>query len=453
MPNYSYATLTDAQDALLGRLYDNGVAGQPTGQYWTAAECTVYLTEALRSWNAYTGFWRNQFAFTIDTFVNNGSSWYDLTAQTNSLRPYTVTDQYLTNVIEYHLLEPQTSLTGPAVWSGSNQFSLSDIYQALTRKQNECLSITGCTVTQATVAAAIQRRTVLPDTALDIRRVAWLPVSGLGYSAVPLRQSDNWELQAFNPTYSAAPQGWPRQWMQSSEPPPAFDVDIVPAVPGKYDVLTVNSGVTSTAASAQLMSVPDDWSFVPKWGALADLLSKEANAKDSARAKYCQARFAQDCKILANAPATLGLYLNGFPLFVDSVRNGDDFNPNWQGQSPAIPRSCYQAGLNLLGFPNPDQTYGILVTVVQNAPVPTLPGDFIQVDRGDYDAIIDEAQHIAAFKVGGSEFLATVELHQRFMDQAGRYNSKLKEFGQFSMDMQDISQRNEQRNPRMAVTR
>lgn len=455
MPNYSYATLTDAQNSLLGRLYDNGVAGQPTGQFWTANEATVYLTEALRTWNAYTGFWRNQFTFDIDTFANNGnSSWYDIPALAGSLRPYTVTDQYLTNVIEYHLLEPQTSLTPstgtPAVWTGSNQFALSDIYQALTRKQNECLSLTGCTVTQATIAAAIQRRTTLADTTLDIRRVAWLPVSGLGYSAVPLRQSDNWELQAFNPTYNAAAQGWPRQWLQSTEPPPAFDVDIIPAVPGQYDILTVKSGAVTKSTAAQLLSVPDDWSFVPKWGALADLLSKEANAKDAARAKYCQARFTQDCKILANAPATLGLYLNGFPVFVDAVRNGDDFNPNWQGQSPKIPTSCYQAGLNLLGFPNPDQKYGILITVVQNAPVPKLPGDFIQVDRGDYDAIIDEAQHIAAFKMGGAEFFATVPLHQNFMDQAAKYNAKLKEFGQFSMDMQEISQRNEKRNPRMS---
>lgn len=455
MANYSYATLADAQSALLGRLFDNGVAGQPTGQFWTAAECTIYLAESLRAWNAYTGFWRNQFTFDIDTVANNGSNWYDIPSLAGSLRPYTVTDQYLANVIEYHLLEPQTSLTpstgAPAVWTGSNQFSLSDIYQALTRKQNECLSITGCTVGQSTVAAAIQRRTVLADTTLDIRRVSWLPVANQGYSAVPLRQSDNWELQAFNPAYVAAGSGWPRQWLQSSEPPPAFDVDIIPAVPGNYDVLSVNSGAVSNATSAQLMSVPDDWSFVPKWGALADLLSKEANAKDAARAKYCQARFAQDCKILANAPATLGLYLNGFPLFVDAVRNGDDFNPNWQGQTPGIPRSCYQAGLNLLGFPNPDQVYGILIAVVQNAPVPVNPGDFIQVDRGDYDAIIDEAQHIAAFKMGGAEFFATVPLHQNFLDQAAKYNSKLKEYGQFSMDMQEISQRNEQRNPRMTT--
>ena len=453
MPNYSYATLTDAQNAVLGRLYNSGIAGQPSASLWTTSEITAYITEALRSWNAYTGFWRSQFAFNLAVTTPAATNWYDITQQVGTIRPYTVTDQYLTETIEYHLLEPQTSLTptsgSPAAWTGSNQFSLTDIYGALTRRQNECLSQTGCTVTQSAIPAAITRRTTLTDKTLDIRRVAWVPQANLGYTNVPLRQSDNWELQAFNPIWNASGQGSPRQWLQSSEPPPSFDVDIIPAVPGNYDILTVNSGPVSNATSAQLMAVPDDWSFVPKWGALADLLSREANAKDAMRAKYCMDRFNQDCQILQNSPATLGILLNGFPLFVDSVRNGDDFNPNWQGGAPAIPQSCYQAGLNFLGFPNPDQTYSILWTGVQNAPVPVDPGDFIQIDRGDYDAMIDEAQHLAMFKVAGSEFAATIPLHQNFLKRAAVYNSKILTMGQFPTDMTGISQREERRNPRM----
>jgi hypothetical protein len=454
LPNYSYATLTDAENAVLARLYDNGVQNQPVAQFWTRPEIDYYIREALRSWNAYTSFWRSAFPFSL-TVTTVSTNWYDLAAQPGSLRPYTVTDQYLVNEIEYHLLEPQTTLTPtpttPATWTGSNQFRLSDIYDALTRRQNECLSITGCTITQTTVPAAIVRRTLLGDRTLDIRRVAWMPQSGLGYSPAPLRQSDNWELQAFNPNWTAASQGAPRQWMQTSEPPPSFDVDRIPAVPGNYDVLTVNSGPVSNPTSAQLMAVPDDWSFVPKWGAMADLLSKEANAKDVGRAQYCQQRFSQDSMIMMDSAATLGLQLNGIPLFVDSVRNGDDFNPNWQAQTPMIPRSCYQAGLNILGFPNPDQAYGILALVVQNAPVPTKPGDFIQIARGDYDSMINEAQHLAMFKQAGAEFYATIPLHQAFLKQAAQYNSKLSEMGSFWNSMSGISQRNEKRNPRMVA--
>lgn len=455
--SYSYATLADAQDALLSRLYDNGVASQPAGNFWTRDECTTYIVESLRVWNAYTAFWRAEFPFDIDTVADNGSNWYDLTAQTGTLRPYTVTDQYIVNQIEYALLEPLTALSpasgSPAVWTGSNQFSLNDVLAAITRRQNECLTWTGCTVSQSLVAAAIQRRTYLSDDVLDIRRIAWIPTPNLGYSNVPLRQSDIWEKQAFDVRWTQQASSWPRQWMQSSEPPPSFDVDRIPAVPGKYDVLTVNSGPTANTTSAQNLVIPDDWSWIVKWGALGDLLSKEANAKDAMRAKYCQARFAQDCQLLSMSPAVLGLLCNGIPMFTDAVRNGDDFNPNWQAQAPGTPSRAYQAGLNLLGFPNPDGIYNIMASVVENAPVPTQASDFIQVDRGDFDSIINEAQHLAMFKAGGAEFEQSILLHQSFIAQAGLYNRKLREMGQFNPSMVSISQRNENRNPRALPAR
>jgi hypothetical protein len=453
--NFTYATLADAQSAVSARLYDNGVAGTQPLQFWTAAELTLYIQEALRVWNSLTSFWRNQFAFNLRANVN----WYDLTKIGGTLRPNTVTDQYLANVIEYHLLEPQTSLTptagSPATWTGSNQFRLSDIYAALTRRGNEVLTKTGCTITQSSPVADLVRRTTLPDTTLDIRRVAWVPAANSSpFVTTPLRQSDTWELRSFNPNYIQNAGAAPSQWVQSSTPPPSFDVDQIPPVDGTYDVLTVNSGPVSNATSAQTLTVPDDWTWIVKWGALADLLSKEANAKDAARAQFCQSMFDRGCLLLENAPATLDLTLNELPLFVDSVRNGDDFNGLWQASTPATPQSCYQSGLNMLGFPTPDAgPYSALVTVVQNAPVPVSPGDYIQVSRGDYDSIIDFAQVLAAFKMGGAEFAACLPLLQKFFAQAALYNRKLEVMGQFSADMFGVSQREERRNRRVVMAR
>lgn len=452
---YTYATLTDAQNALASRLYDNGVASTPSFQFWTAAELTLYIVEALRTWNALTGFWRAEFSFPLQPNVN----WYDLTSQGGTLRPYTVTDQYLVNVIEYHLLEPQTSLTPsagtPAAWTGSNQFALDEIYGALTRRQNEVLTKTGCTIAQASpVASTGQRRTVLPDATLDIRRAAWAPATGFSpFVTVPLRQSDIWEKQAFDPNWIQATGQAPGLWMQTSTPPPSFDVDQIPPVPGTYDVLMVDSGPVSDANSAQTLKIPDDWSWLPKWGALADLLNSEANAKDVARAAFCQQMFDRSCTLLENAPATLGLRLNDVPLYVDSIRNGDDFNPLWQGSTPAQPQSCYQSGLNLLGFPTPDAgPYSALVTVVQNAPVPVNAGDFIQCARGDYDSILNYAQVLACFKMAGYDLAAVLPLLQQFFVQAGLYNRKLQEMGQFPDSMFGISQREERGNRRVAQT-
>src|SRR5208337_5208673 len=122
MPNYTYATISDAVTALAARLFD------PANQQWTAAELQAYIIMSLRMWNAYTSFWRAEFPVTLSQGVN----WYDLTSQANSLRPFTVTDQSLANILEYSLLEPLTSLTPtplvPATWTGSKQFALDNIY-------------------------------------------------------------------------------------------------------------------------------------------------------------------------------------------------------------------------------------------------------------------------------------------------------------------------------------
>jgi hypothetical protein len=82
-----------------------------------------------------------------------------------------------------------------------------------------------------------------------------------------------------------------------------------------------------------------------------------------------------------------------------------------------------------------------------NAPVPVNNTDFIQLSRNDLDAVIDYAQHLAALKMGGAEFTATIPLFQRFMAQAALYNSKLLELGEFTSTILGLSQRENQMNP------
>jgi hypothetical protein len=87
------------------------------------------------------------------------------------------------------------------------------------------------------------------------------------------------------------------------------------------------------------------------------------------------------------------------------------------------------------------------VSVVQNALVPAMLTDFIQVSRSDYDSILDYAQHLAAFKMGGAEFIATLPLYQKFLRQAALYNSKLSAMGSFWKTMYEVSQLQESREP------
>ncbi len=423
---------------LASKLYD------PTYQFWSEAELATYITEALRTWNSLTSFWRSDMVFPAVA----GNWWYDLTAQAGSLRPYTVSDNDLLTQIEYHLLEPLTT-TYPLVWAGSLQFGLLDILGALQGKRDEVLSTTGCTITRNLVNAPFVRRVPLPDTMIDVRRVAWLPVTGMGFSPVTLAPSDPWSKEAFDPQWTIAGFEAPSAFLRSAEPPLAFDVDRVPPVAGDYEILSVDAGPALSQTAATLLGIPDDWTWVIKFGALADLLSREANSKDSLRAEYCDMRFREGMGLLQSASAVLSLRLNDVPLPVDAVRNGDDFNPTWQADAASQPASSYAAGLNLIGLgPVPDSgPYSITATVVQNAPLPVLPSDPIQLARDDYGAVLDYAQHLAAFKMGGAEFQATFPLYQGFVKRAALYNSKLSELGIFQKPMYEVSKLESERNP------
>lgn len=436
---YTYATLSQAISALAARLYDSG------NQFWTVAELTSYITESLRTWNSLTSFWRAEMVFDLAEDV----WWYDLTQQVGTLRPYTVTDGDLIAEIEHHLLEPSTAAY-PLTWTGSAQFSLDDILEAIQRRRDEALSTTGCTLTRSTVPATFVTRTALPDSTIDIRRIAWLPVPDQGYGAMSIQQSDDWAQEAFDYGYTTAPQRQPSTYRQSTQPPLSFDVDAIPPVAGEYEVLTVNAGPALSTAAATLLGVPDDWSWVIKWGALIDLLNRESNAKDEMRAAYCEQRYREGLGLMNQASALLAMRLNNIPIGVGSVSSSDDFDPTWQAQLPGTPDTCHTAGINLIAFgPQPDDgDYSATASVVQNAPVPVAQTDYIQCGKDDYDVILDYAQHLAAFKLGGAEFAATVPLYQRFIKRGALYNSKLAALGQFQPQLYATSQFEEERNPR-----
>lgn len=430
---YTFVTLTQAETDLSNRLFD------PTQQFWTASELGVYLTEALQTWNALTSVWRADFTFALVS----GQYWYDLTTLSGTPRPITVTDNQVTQVIEYHLLEPLTT-SYPLTWTGSAQFSVSDILGALQRRRDEVLSVTGCQLTQSLIAWNSGSTVALSDSIIDVRRVAWFP--SVTYPVTPLFSSDFLEKEFFAPGWGTATTGAPEVWFISTEPPLVLGLDTATPVNSNLDVVTVNAGPALSTTSATTLGVPDDWAWVIKWGALASLLSRESNSKDEFRAKYAQQRYKDGLTLLSNASALLDLRFGTAPFDIDPVTNGDQFNPGWQGLVAGAPVVAYVAGLNLIAFNQPGfGSYNISATVVQNAPV-VISGN-LQISRQDYHAILDYAQHLATFKIGGAEFAKTFPLAMNFYNQAKLYNSKLAQLGVFQLPMYETSQTEFERNP------
>jgi hypothetical protein len=431
-------SLGDLDTALAMRLYD------VTGQFWPQAERFLYINEALRTWNALTGYWRGDFTFQLQS----GTQWYDITDQVampNTLRPLTVTSAQLLTLLEYHLLEPPV---GAGAWTGSAQFTLADLQTALQRRRNECVGLSGCSITRLLMPTAAIR-TALPSTVIDVRRIAYIPADGA--PTVVLWPDDSWAEEQFDDGYTTRVAGVPSVYSLSTEPWLTFDVDVLP-LPGQFEVLVVLStapGETAEPGNTPQI-VPDDWTWVLKWGALSDVLGRESNAKDIPRQQYCEQRYRAGMKLLSMAPAVVAARINNIPLQIDAVKSADEFDTTWQAQSPTLPTQLLTAGLNLIAAaPAPDAgPYSITLTVVENAPLPTQPTDCLMLDRSLFDVILDYAQHLAAFKMGGAEFSATEAHLTRFMQAAALYTSKLQGMGEYSEVLFKLSQREEQQNPR-----
>jgi hypothetical protein len=431
--------LSTALAALALRLYD------PLSQFWSQAELTLYVQEAIREWNAFTGYWRGDFTFPS----RPGVVWYDLTDTTDlpaTLRPLTVTDQQLFTEIEYHLLEPPV---GAGPWTGSTQFSVQSILQAVQRRRDEALGVTGCFISRGTVPA-IPGRTTIPQAIIDLRRLVYIDVNGV---ATVLWETDPQAWLGWEPAYTENPNGTPSTYSILTEPTWAFDVDRQPVLPGVYELLTVNSQAPLTPATASTLTVPDDWAWVVKWGALADLLGQQSEPRDSERQQYAETRYREGLALLSLAPSLMLMRIDNIPVFIDAVKSADGYAPAWETAAAGPPASVFTAGLNLLALsPPPDSgPYSMLATVVANAPIPSAPADCILLSLDLIDVILDEAQHLAAFKQGGQEFAATLPLHDRFMKQAAIQASKDSKQGPFQKALWSMSHKEEVFEPRHAL--
>ena len=404
---YGYITFAQAKSQLAALLQD------PGNVFWTDTELGVYIREALRTWGAFSYYWKERGVFATSA----GTAFYDLPTEIPALRAYTVTDGDLVHAIEYHLLEP------PSVpWSGTDQFSLDAVTAALQRRRNQFLVETGCRVDQftANVAPVQIGRTVLDDDVIDIRRAAWFD----GDLYYRLDREDEWSIAGYNPS-----------WPQDDQTPYAYSVSVAPPLTiqlapppinaGMLDLQAVRTQADLDPAIGVSMNMPDDYCWAVKWGALADLLGSDGQARDPQRAMYCEQRWREGINLARIGSSIMQAYINDSPVALVSQGELDEYSPNWQNTG-GQPSMAAMGGLNLLTLADvPDAPYGVTVDVVRNSVVPADDGDFIQIGREELEAILAYAQHLAAFKMGGAEFEMTMPHYARLVQLAALKNERL----------------------------
>ena len=418
---YAHTTWAQLKTELARRL------GDPSKVFWPDAELDLCLREALHYWNAAAEYWRDRGSFTAAA----GTAWYDLGSVTfnngggEALRPRSLTDRDLLNELQCALIEPQNA-TG---WNGTSQFTLAGVQAAMQRRRDQFLAETGLTLTrflQNGVGAGSFRVECSSTGLIDPRRLAWFD----GTTYEQMWRSDMWERQALTPAWQTTP-GTPEVWSILNTLSLQVELTPPPISNGQLEWVAIVAGPLLDVTAGVALGVPDDWIWPIKYGALADLLEQDGQSRDFVRADYCRKRWQEGVELARRAASVLAAEVNGSLVPVTSLAELDLMRPGWQNTS-ALPDLVAMAGQDLLALAAvPDDTCSVILDVVRSAPVPTQDATQVQLGQEHLDAVLGYAQHVAAFRMGGAEFMATVPEWEACVRAALGYNARLRAHGRF----------------------
>lgn len=496
MGSYAWLQYSTARQQLASRLAD------PNNVFWTDAENGYYIQQALRMFNALTYTWRTDFIY------NSTSLWNSLGSLSGSPRLRTLTDTYCYMIMQYMLLEPPTG----GSWTGTSQFTISDLAQALQRRRDEILQVSNCNQSLMTginfTPGTI--RTNLPDTVIDVQRVRYLPLivsasgsalsgattitlssvvnvvagmlvtgTGIAYGTIvnsvgsssivisqPATGAVSGTLQFFTPNtlyrddtvaqeFYEAPlyqlsAGTPNTFSLSSEPPLSWQVDIPPAQPGNYEAVVLQSGTAFNPPANTLLGIPDDFAWVAIWGALADLLARESEATDRLRADYCLRRYQDGLNLLLKTPWIELGKVNNIAVSCDSIYDADRYSPEWDSSPNTFGPFLVVGGIDFLAGPVGSS---VGVTCLGNAPIPATDTAYVQVSRSDWDTVLDLAQSLATFKMGGAEWKDALQLEARAIQACSAENARIQSQGLFSDILVQRGQAEDRRMERYATSK
>lgn len=409
LPALTPLTLGYFKSALRARL---GVSSA----YWGDAELGIYVVEALRTWNAAAAFWRDRGVFQTEA----AAPFYDLSAKVPALLGYTIKDADLVTAMEYHVLEPPT----PTVWTGTDMFTLAELTGTIERRRNQFLVETGAILTHyaPSILPPPVGRVQLQDSVIDVRRAAWKTPGGV---YTHLWREDEHNLNAYAPGWSINPDT-PSCYAMIASPTWRMQLAPVPIDEGTLDLLVVAAGATLDPATGIALGVPDDFAWVVKFGALADLLGKDGPARDSMRSAYCEKRYREGVQLARMWNTVIQAEINGVPVLPCSLHDLDGGYPGWQNSSGELTMIA-MGGQNMLVVADvPDGVYSVTLDVVRNTPIPANDTDQLILGREEADVVLDYAEHLACFKLAGAEFEATMGHYERLFRLAAVHNERLR---------------------------
>lgn len=405
---YTQLTFDQLVTALSIRLSD------PNKVFWLDAEMRAYLKESLRTWQAFSQF--TSATANLNTATN--LRFYDLFVAIPQLVP-TITDRDIISDIQRHLQEP----ISPTVWTGTEQFTLAGLTQAIQKRRDRFLIETGLVqhFGETLAPPPPEPKILLDDSVIDVRRVMWKTNSG--YTL--LWPADPFMLTAMSQSWTTP--GVPEDFSMFYETPTTLLVAPPPAAPGVLHLITVNSGPDLTPATkATILGIPDDLCWVVKFGALADLFGQDGPGQDIQRQAYCESRWKDGIKLARITNYVRLGYTQGTPAFVSSLEELDTTSPDWMNTVASTPEALAVSGNVLAVNPNPSGIYSLALQIIPKFPVPVLGTDFIQVGAEIIDVILDYAAHLADIKTSAGDIQDSMIMYQNMVKLAAVENDILR---------------------------
>lgn len=196
-----------------------------------------------------------------------------------------VTDQQLLEAIQYAVHEPPD---GGATWP-CEVWTRAEVVSYANQRQNRFLKETHLLVTIApfNVSAGTTEIT-LPADWIRTRRVMWYGSDGI-VQEVP--RADSFEADYGFPATDTPP-SWPQMFSEFETPTLTMRLLPPPGVAGilELDYVALAAAFDPVTPGA-VVTLPDDFSYVVKYGALAEMFGKDGRMNDVTRAQYCEQRF------------------------------------------------------------------------------------------------------------------------------------------------------------------
>ena len=198
---------------------------------------------------------------------------------------WSITPKEILDEIQYHMLEPV--IDGGLTW----QFRPSgEVLRYLRERVSQFLNATDLIKTRGTILlTAGQAEYDLDPTLAALQRV---------YKDGSLSRETAWSLDKWQPTWENDQAGAPHSFVESTN----RKVRLVPAPSTGGSASYVYVSTTPTEGGGaflfQALRIPATFAWGIKYGVMADMLRREGEGNDPARAAYCETRF-QDSVALA----------------------------------------------------------------------------------------------------------------------------------------------------------